>query len=74
MRVILLDEDAEIGDHLVEYEQDWYTTVVSQGYVEGRGGIVLVSFGADLKRLGRLEKTRAVTTRKDGIRCSELLR
>ncbi len=72
MRVILLDEDAEILGGLVEYNRDWFTTVVRRGYVEGRTGLVLVSFGTDLERLGRLEKTRAVATRKDGVRCSDL--
>jgi hypothetical protein len=72
MKVILLDEDSEIAEYLHELDRDWFTTVVARGYVEGRAGIALIGFGHELAYIGRIQKTRAAATHKDGVRCSDL--
>jgi hypothetical protein len=73
VRVVLLSEDPVVAAVLDEYEQDWFTTVVPRGHVKGRAAVVLISFDGDLAYLGRLEKTRSAATKKDGVRCSDLV-
>jgi hypothetical protein len=73
VRLVLLHEDPAVGADLREFERDWFTTVVPRGFVDGRSAIVLVDFGEGFEFLGRLEKTRAAATRKDGLRCSDLV-
>ena len=73
MKVVLLSEDPEIGGELHEFSRDWFTTVVPRGFIEGRSAVVLVGFEDGFEFLGRLDKTRPAATRKDGIRCSDLI-
>ena len=73
MKVVLLDEDAAVGEYLREIDRDWFTTVQPRGVMAGRSAIVLVSFGEDLELVGLLQKTRPAATQKDGIRCSRLV-
>jgi hypothetical protein len=73
MKVAVLDEDPAIAAFLNEYEQHWFTTVVPRGYVEGGTAVALVSFGSELERIGRVDRTRPAATQKDGVRCTDLV-
>ena len=73
MRVVLLDEHPDVGETLREFERDSFTTVVTRGFLDGRSAIVLIDFSDGFEYVGRVERTRPVATRKDGLRCSDLV-